>query len=89
MIFGDKKENNKFRLEKCVIKERKYKVLLGALLTRDKAEEQKWFDDKIGRCKTMLYAAQSIGNHIVPVTPVTTSKLYWVPLYHNCAMESK
>jgi len=77
MIFGDKKENYKFRLGKCVIKESKCEVLLGTLLTRDKAEEQKWYDDKIGRCKTMLYAAQSIGNHIVPVTPVTTSKLYW------------
>ena len=35
MIFGDKKENNKFRLGKCIIKESKCEVLLGTLLTRN------------------------------------------------------
>ena len=34
-------------------------------------------EEKIIKCKSICYAAQGLGSHRIPVTPMTSSKLYW------------
>ena len=65
------------KLSTKIIDQSKCEVLLGTILTQSKAEEIVCFENRIEHCKTILYATQSLGSNVVPVTPVTGTKLYW------------
>ena len=80
MIFSGKyncKDKCEFKLGKTFINESKCEIMLGTVLTNSKTEEIRCFDSRIENCKKIVYAAQAIGSHVVPVTPVIASKLYW------------
>ena len=64
-------------LGKVCVKASNAEVLLGTPLSNCCKQETLLFDKRIVLCRNMLYVTQSIGSHVVPVTPVTASKLYW------------
>ena len=80
MTFGKESKKNllvKFKLGKISIERSKCEILLGTVLSNNKNAAQKCYRKRISSCKTMLYAAQSIGSYVVPLSPVTAKKLYW------------
>ena len=80
MVFGNKKEDisdSKFMLGKIRVKSSNSEVLLGTPLSNCPKHENFHFDKRIVLCRNMLYVTQSIGSNVVPITPVTASKLYW------------
>jgi len=49
---------------------------LGLALANDAKAEEKNVVSRISQCKAILYSIKAIGSQRVPVTPVTSSKLY-------------
>ena len=39
------------------------------------------------KCKNICYATQGIGSHVVPVTPVTSRKVYWSVCLYNSVID--
>ena len=80
MVFGNKKKSDlkcNVKLGQNLIDRSECEVLLGTILTDSKAEEILCYENRIEKCKTILYATQSLGSNVVPISPVTGSKLYW------------
>ena len=50
---------------------------LGTLLSSIVKCENDYIQQRVNSCKSICYATQALGSYRVPVSPVTSSKLYW------------
>ena len=75
--FGkDDNANLKIKMGNVPIRVSNSEPHLGILLSNSHKLEEEYLSDRIASCKTICQAAQSIGSHRVPVSPVTASKIY-------------
>ena len=77
MVFGNQSIQRSFYIGKNVINESSCETLLGVPIVTKTSSEVKYYRKRITKCKNMCYASQAIGSYNVPVTPVTSTKLYW------------
>ena len=78
IVFGNKQDKNiNVMLGNHNIDQVDADVHLGTnLSSKDKCQDE-YINERIEACKSIYYASQSLGSYRVPVTPVTSSKLYW------------
>ena len=76
--FGKEKKNcTNISMGNEIIKVVNHDVHLGVVLANKQDYECEAIEKKTHCCKSICYAAQGLGSYSVPVTPVTSSKLYW------------
>ena len=78
ILFGKNIEKNvKIMLGDICIKVVDYEQHLGTILSYKEVCENDYIQERIKSCKSICFATQSLGSYRTPVTPVTSSKLYW------------
>jgi hypothetical protein len=75
--FGNEKRNGKIKLGVDCLRYVKKDIHLGVVLTNKSDCIDESVKERIQQCKNTGYAIQAIGSHNVPVTPKTSSKIYW------------
>jgi hypothetical protein len=79
VVFGNesrKMDHGKFVIGKELVKVVVGEMHLGIWLTNSRSNNTDWLDKRIEDCRNLSFAGQGIGSHRVPMTPVTSSKLY-------------
>ena len=77
LVFGKTIKNVKLKLGNYCIKQVSCDRHLGTILSCNAKDQDKYINEVILQCKTVCFAMQSLGSHRVPVTPVSSNKLYW------------
>ena len=76
IVFG-KKKNVKVKIGSHCIEQVQYDKHLGTILTCKSKYEENYIEEVIHSCKSICFATQALGSYCVPVTPISSSKLYW------------
>ena len=73
LIFGKKQKELKCCLGNKTICVSECDTVLGVPFITNPAEEVKYYLKVVNKCKSIAYATQAIGSHVVPITPITFS----------------
>ena len=74
---GTQEKNISFKLGPGQISVKTQCKHMGVNLTSDKKTEIESYSKRINACKSVVYAARSLGSPAVPVPPTVMNKIYW------------
>ena len=78
LVFGkDKCPSKGITIDKAELNQSNKETHLGIVLTNNKCEISNLVSKKAEQCKQMCYLTMGIGNPIVPINPIISSKIYY------------